>query len=73
VIGLGGIVPEQNRRTIIHADQNIDRTIVVEVPDRQAACGEGLRKYGATLLAYIFECAAIVVKQKQRLALCNFV
>lgn len=67
------IVPEQYRGAIIDADKDIERAVVVDVPDCQAARGEGSGKYGTALPADVFERSPVVMKKQQRLAICNFI
>ena len=66
-----GVIAQQNRRTIIDRDQNIDGAIVVEIAHRHATRGERPRENGAALLANVEKRLAGISEQKRRLFVFN--
>ena len=63
-----GVVAEQDGRTVVYGDQDIDRAIVVEIAEGQAACGELAGEDGPLSCADIFQARGRVLEKKERLA-----
>ena len=69
MILLAYIIAQQDGCTVVDADKHIDAAIVVEVPDRQAPCGERLAEDRPTRGADVLKRAALVMKQQERLTI----
>src|SRR5689334_5283840 len=61
------IIAKQNRRPIVLGDKNVDRTVVIEISQRQAASRKLLGKHGTTFGTDILQPASSIAEKKQRL------
>src|SRR5258708_15192554 len=67
VVLLPGYVAQQNRRSAIDMDQHVNRAIIVEVSNGQAARRNWSGKNGAALRADVLEPPPGVVHENRRL------
>ena len=62
------IVAKQHRRSVVNRDQHVNRTVVIEITERHATCGQGLRKNRAALTADIFKTITRIAKEQHGFA-----
>ena len=59
------VVTQQDRRAIIHRNQNVDCTVIIEISNRHAPSRKRLRKDRIALLANVLKALPGAAKQKR--------
>jgi hypothetical protein len=58
------IVPQQNRSSVVHRNEDIHRAVIIEIADGQSASRKKFAEHRAALFAYILQALGSVPEKK---------